>query len=100
MIKYGRESLQILCIFGTIRGVVAKPWFERNICTPLQGVNFILGIVVLAVSKFYSKKIIVAILTMIVKRTKNTWDDYLIKRKVFTSFRILLQPWLFSLQLV
>ena len=44
----------------------------------------ILGIVVLAVvANFIAKKIIVAILTMIVKRTKNTWDDYLIKRKVF-----------------
>lgn len=44
----------------------------------------ILGIVVLAVvANFIAKKIIVAILTMIVKRTKNTWDDYLVKRKVF-----------------
>lgn len=44
----------------------------------------ILGIVILAVvANFIAKKIIVAILTVIVKRTKNTWDDYLIKRKVF-----------------
>lgn len=44
----------------------------------------ILTIIILAiVANWVAKKIIVAGLTAITKRTKNTWDDFLVQRKVF-----------------
>ncbi|NLA23574.1 MAG: mechanosensitive ion channel, partial [Bacteroidales bacterium] len=50
----------------------------------LKVTTALISIVILSiVANFIAKKIIVVALTAIIKRTKNTWDDFLLERKVF-----------------
>ena len=78
------------------RVVKSYPFMEsyelwlQNIGLSVDSAQFVkvstalLAIILLSIlANFIAKKIIVVGLTAITKRTKNTWDDFLIHRKVF-----------------
>jgi len=45
----------------------------------------IIGVVIIAwLADFFTKKILISVITKFIKKTKTDWDDLLLKRKVFT----------------